>query len=87
MHSQILYHTEKFKIIKKTKILSKFSINLQNSKKLFINLKFSTKKHQKLIFGLKNPFFWCSKKKYMKALAEIIKGKISESKEFFGVKI
>ena len=45
------------------------------------------KKHQKLIFGLKNPFFWCSKKKYMKALAEIIKEKISERKEFFGVKI
>ncbi len=45
------------------------------------------KKHQKWIFGLKNPFFWYSKKKYMKALAETIKEKISENKEFFGVKI
>ena len=24
-------------------------------------------KHQRWIFGLKNPFFWYSKKKYMKA--------------------
>ena len=44
-------------------------------------------KHQKWIFGLKNPFFWYSKKKYMKALAEIIEVKISENKEFFGIKI
>ena len=44
-------------------------------------------KHQKWIFGLKNPFFWYNKKKYMKALAEIIKEKISKSKEFFGIKI
>ena len=45
------------------------------------------KKHQKWIFGLKNPFFWRNKKKYMKALAEIINTKIGENKEFFGIKI
>ena len=45
------------------------------------------KKHQKWIFGLKNPFFWYSKKKYMKALAETIKKKISENNEFWGIKI
>ena len=44
-------------------------------------------KHQKWIFGFKNPFFWYSKKKYMKALAEIIEVKISKNKEFFGIKI
>ena len=45
------------------------------------------RKHQKWIFGLKNPFFWYSKKKYMKALAETIKKKISENNEFWGIKI
>ena len=45
------------------------------------------RKHQKWIFGLKNPFFWNSKKKYMKALAEVIKEKIGKNKEFFGIKV
>ena len=35
----------------------------------------------------KNPFFWYSKKKYMKALAEIIQAKISNNKEFFGINV
>ena len=44
-------------------------------------------KHQRWIFGLKNPFFWYSKKKYMKALAEIIQAKISNNKEFFSINV
>lgn len=44
-------------------------------------------KHKKLIFLIKDPFFWWKKTKVIKALAETIKTKIVKNNEFFGVKI
>jgi hypothetical protein len=53
----------------------------------FINKNLIKSKSQSALAKGKCYAIWCSKKKYMKALAEIIKEKISERKEFFGVKI
>ena len=44
-------------------------------------------KHQKWIFGIKDPFFWWKKKKIFNALAETIKEKINRTGEFYGIKI
>ena len=44
-------------------------------------------RHEKLIFGIKDPFFWLKKKKIIDALAEVIRKKISANGEFFDIKI
>ena len=44
-------------------------------------------KHQKGMFGLKDPFFWWKKKKIIEALAETIRYKIDRTKTFFGVSV
>jgi hypothetical protein len=43
-------------------------------------------KHFKILF-FRNPFFWWSRSKVLKALAEVIKAEINKKGEFFGIKV
>lgn len=44
-------------------------------------------RHQRWIFGLKDPFFWWKKKKVFRALSETIRKKIQMDNAFWGVKV
>lgn len=44
------------------------------------------RKHQK-VGMIKNPFFWWSKKKIFRALAEVIEAQIQKTGYFYGIKI
>lgn len=64
--------------------------NYNNKKKAYIDITSVQKqiwvRHTKVLF-FKNPFFWLSSRKVLKALADVIEAQIQSTGQFFGIKM